>query len=124
VIGTDARRDGLQLRLSGRRTIRADRLVACTGPGLDVTAAPDPLLRALLAAGRASPDPLRLGLRATARGVVLDAAGIPDERLRVLGALRRGELWESTAVRELREQAATVARDLAVDAPAAVALAV
>jgi uncharacterized NAD(P)/FAD-binding protein YdhS len=129
VDGAEAHADGLYVRLAAPcRTLRADRVVTCTGPGADVTATTDPLLRGLLSAGHASPDELGLGLRATARGVLLDAAGRADERLRVLGPLRRGELWESTAVGELREQAATVAMDLrswlARDAPAPAAVAV
>ena len=107
-----ARPGGVELRLRDGRTVRGARAVACTGAGTDVTATPDPLLRALLADGVASADPLGLGLRATPSGALLDASGRSDGRVWVLGALRRGELWESTAVPELREQAAEVAGGL------------
>ena len=40
------------------------------------------------------------------------ADGIVDERLLAIGPLRRGVLWESTAIPELREQAAVVAQRL------------
>jgi uncharacterized NAD(P)/FAD-binding protein YdhS len=103
------RAHGVEVGLGGERTLIAARVIACTGAGTDVTAAPDPLLRRLLADGHASPDELRLGLRATPDGALVDAAGRSDERVWLLGPLRRGELWESTAVRELREQAETVA---------------
>jgi uncharacterized NAD(P)/FAD-binding protein YdhS len=129
VEGAEARPDGLHVRLAEpRRTLRAERVITCTGPGADVTGTPDPLLSGLLSAGHASADALGLGIRATPRGVLLDATGRADERLRVLGPLRRGELWESTAVGELRAQAASVAEDLrsslARDAPAPAAVAV
>lgn len=94
------------------RTLRVARLVLCTGPGLDVDRAPGRLLPPLLARGLVRPDPLAIGLEATPEGRVRDAGGTPQPWLRVLGALRRGELWESTTVGELRVQAAEVAADV------------
>jgi uncharacterized NAD(P)/FAD-binding protein YdhS len=103
---------GVAVCLGGGRTVIAARVITCTGAGTDVTATPDPLVRRLLADGHASADALGLGLRATPAGALLDAAGRSDERVWLLGPLRRGELWESTAVRELRDQAETVATGL------------
>lgn len=97
------------------RTLRVDRVVMCTGPGMDVRRTPSPLLRALLARGIASPDPVELGLRATPAGALLTDDGTPQPRLHVLGPLRRGELWETTAVPEIRGQAAAIARAIADD---------
>lgn len=94
----------------GVRTLRADRVVVCAGPGADVRRARVPLLDALLDRGLASPDPLGLGLRACDDGALVGADGRPRPWLRVLGPLRRGELWETTAVGELRVQAQRVAR--------------
>jgi len=107
-----ARRGGIELRLHDGRSLTAARVVTCTGAGMAIAATPDPLVRGLLADGHASADPLGLGLRATPDGALLDAAGRSDERIWLLGPLRRGELWESTAVQELRDQAAVVAGGL------------
>jgi len=66
------------------------------------------------------------GLRTAPDGALLDRRGRADDRLWTLGALRRGELWETTAVRELRDQAAIVAAGVCAslaqpaDAPVAV----
>ncbi|ADB50850.1 FAD/NAD(P)-binding protein [Conexibacter woesei] len=98
------------------RTLRVDRVVICTGPGTDVRGTPSRLPRALLARGVASVDPLALGLRATPGGALLSADDRPQPRLHVLGPLRRGELWETTAVPEIRTQAATIARAIAGEA--------
>ena len=80
-----------------------------TGPDGDVRRVADPLLDQLLATGTARPGPLGLGL-ATDDGRLLadreDAEGLP---VWTLGALRRGELWESTAIPEIRAQAAELA---------------
>jgi len=116
-----ARRRGIEVRLHDGRSLTAARVVTCTGAGMAVAATPDPLVRRLLADGHASADPLGLGLRATAAGALLDAAGRTDERLWLLGPLRRGELWESTAVRELRDQADDVAAGICASLAAPVA---
>ena len=87
------------------RTLTCQRVVVCTGAGMDIRRSGNPLLDALLADGLASADPLALGLRTTAEGALLDSRGDADERMLTLGALRRGELWETTAVEEIRGQA-------------------
>jgi uncharacterized NAD(P)/FAD-binding protein YdhS len=92
-----------------RRRLLCQKVVLCTGPGMEIRDSAGPLVAGLLAQGAASADLLGLGLRATAEGALLDAHGIADERLHVLGALRRGELWETTAVDEIRVQAERIA---------------
>lgn len=111
-------RDGVELQLrprGGGATLRlsASRVVNCTGPAADVTRRRDPLVQGLLAAGLARPEPLRLGLDVDARGALVDCAGIVSDRIFTLGLLRKGSLWETTAVPELRCQAADLAADLA-----------
>lgn len=87
------------------RTLRADRVVVCAGAGTDVAAAGVPLIDALLRRGVAAPDAHRLGLRAGEDGALIGADGAARPWLRLLGPLRRGELWETTAVGEIRVQA-------------------
>ena len=84
-------------------------LVNATGPDGDITRTGDPLLRGLLRRGLARPDPLRLGLDATPGGAVLDAAGRPSGTLFTLGPPLRGLWYETTAIPEIRTQAAALA---------------
>ena len=77
-----------------------DAIVNCTGPERDV-ARMGALPQALLARGLVARDPLGLGATAAA----------PD--VHVVGPWRAGELWETTAVPELRVQAARTAEDIA-----------
>jgi uncharacterized NAD(P)/FAD-binding protein YdhS len=123
VAGVQPDREGLDVTLRGgngsERAVRAARLVVCTGPAADIGEVRDPLLRGLIAAGHALPDPLRLGLRTAPTGALLDRLGRPSGVLWTLGALRRGDLWESTAVAEIRAQAAALAGELAAPLPAA-----
>ena len=92
--------------------VRAAAVVNCTGPLTDVTRLGDPLLDALIARGTIAPDPLRLGLATTTEGLVLDAEGDVVPHLFTVGPPRKGTLYESTAVPEIRTQAAALATHL------------
>jgi uncharacterized NAD(P)/FAD-binding protein YdhS len=91
----------------GLEGVEAAAVVNCTGPMCDVDSYP--LGRRLHERGLVQPDPLGLGVLVTDDGAALGASGLADPRLRVLGALRRGALYESTAIPEIRDQAAQIA---------------
>lgn len=93
---------------AGRQALVVNWVVNCTGPLASNTAASNPAIGSLLVDGWLRPDDLELGLE-TREGRAIDAAGqvVPD--LFVVGTLRKPDCWESTAVPELREQAAAVA---------------
>ncbi|GLW05970.1 hypothetical protein Misp01_11000 [Microtetraspora sp. NBRC 13810] len=97
-------------------------LVNATGPGSDIGR--DPFLARLIEAGDARPDRLRLGLDAGRGGAVLDAEGRSDGRVVTLGPLLRGTLYETTAIPEIRAQAAAIAPRLieTIAAPVSVSL--
>ncbi len=106
--------DGLAVTLRERasgatRTLRVASVINCTGPSGAVVGAGSPLLDALCAAGTAQPHPNGLGLHTANGGALIDARGREHETLFAIGPLRRGELWESTAVPEIREQASALA---------------
>ncbi|PPV08121.1 hypothetical protein XBLMG947_1040 [Xanthomonas bromi] len=89
-------------------------LVNATGVEMRVQAMRNPLLQHLLGQGVAVAGPHGIGVDTDADGGLIDADGRANRRLRVIGSLRIGSLWESLAVPELREQAAAIARDLLV----------
>lgn len=82
---------------------------SCTGPPFDIAATDDPLLRHLLDAGLATVGSHRLGLAVDGCGTLLDRSGRPVGGLTVLGALRKGTVFETTAIPELRMQASALA---------------
>jgi uncharacterized NAD(P)/FAD-binding protein YdhS len=88
---------------------RFDAAVNCIGPGDSPFGAGDPLYDRLLERGMAQPHPLGLGLDTADGGAVRNAAGEVQPWLSTLGWMRRGELWESIAIAELRDQAAEIA---------------
>jgi len=102
-------RGGRAVLRVGAEDLVADAVVNCTGPLTDLTRTTDPLLQALQRRGLAGPDPLRLGLASTPDGQVVGADGAVSG-LYAVGPPRKGTLWESTAIPEIRTQAAQVGR--------------
>ncbi|MEW9571690.1 FAD/NAD(P)-binding protein [Rhodanobacter sp. Si-c] len=100
-------------------TIEADRVLQATGLDTAVAYARDPLLAQLLDEGVATPDPLQLGIAAEPDGRLLDARGQPQPRFYGIGSLLRGNLWECTAMPEIRTAANRLARALAEPGDAA-----
>ncbi len=91
----------------GRHSERheSDVLIRATGLDTDIIKTPHALIAHLREAGLISADPLGLGLRTSANGEVLDPQGQALPGLYCLGPLQRGDLWEITAVPELRTAA-------------------
>jgi len=105
--------DGVTLTICRRGAVapeelRFDWIINCTGPGAGGRAGLPSVVTRLIEAGHLEADPLHLGVRTTADGVAL-VKGEPIEDLITVGTLRKPDLWESTAVPELRVQAAAAA---------------
>lgn len=98
--------------------LAADAVINCTGPNTDVSRSADPLLAALRGRDLIAPDALRLGIDCTPEGELLDPSGRVVEGLFAIGTPRKGVLWETTAIPEIRAQAAEVAHRLAAEAAA------
>ena len=118
VIGVMQDADRLRILLDAGDDVlqlRADWLINGTGPAADITATASPLLRDLFSSGLARPDPLRLGIDADAGGAVLDRAGRPAAAIFTLGPPLRGLWYETTAIPEIRDQAAALAQRITSD---------
>lgn len=84
-------------------------VVNCTGPGASNTAQANPAIGSLLVDGWLQPDELGLGVETLPSGAAVDRQGREVADLLVIGTLRKPALWETTAVPELRGQAAAAA---------------
>lgn len=98
---------------SGTQTLRVQRVINCTGPNTNLASVTDPLIRQLRTARLVRPDELGLGLDANESGLLIDADGQCCTNLFLVGPLRKGQLWENTAVPELRGEARAMAEQLA-----------
>jgi uncharacterized NAD(P)/FAD-binding protein YdhS len=97
---------------AGKR-LRVHRVINCTGSETDCRRIDDPLITSLFVQGFARPDPLFLGLEVDEHGALVDYMGIPSRSLFAIGPTRKGCLWETTAVPEIRQQAWALAGHLA-----------
>jgi uncharacterized NAD(P)/FAD-binding protein YdhS len=86
--------------------LEASAVIDCTGPQLDPSECEGPLLPGLIRDGICQRHPTGLGLSAGPGQQVADG-------LYGIGSLLTGELWETIAVPELREQAALIALSIA-----------
>ncbi|MBD9536020.1 FAD/NAD(P)-binding protein [Stenotrophomonas sp. STM01] len=84
-------------------------VVNATGVEMRAQAMRNPLLQQLLGSGLARPGPHGMGIDSAPDGSLIDADGVVEPRVQVLGSLRIGRLWESLAIPELRGQAAQAA---------------
>ena len=97
---------------SGISTGPCDYVVLCTGPSDDVRRSTG-LLGRLVASGVTTPGPLAIGVATDpVTGALRDCTGLPVANVHCIGTMRRGTLWETTAIPELRLQAIVLAEQL------------
>ena len=111
VLAVGAGPDGaLSVHLGDGRTVTGDAVVNATGPARVSSPCANPLLQRMLRSGRARADALGIGLATSPQGALINIEGTVSHRCFTLGPPRRGELFESTAIPEIRVQAAALAR--------------
>jgi uncharacterized NAD(P)/FAD-binding protein YdhS len=99
-------------RCGRERLLEIDRAINCTGIQENYKKSPRRLIRKLIEHGLAIPGDLGTGFRTDEFGALLDAHGRSSSALFTLGPPRRGELFETTAIPEIRVQAAALAQHL------------
>jgi len=101
----------LDKKLGAIMTLNVSRVINCTGPQTDITKLENTFLSRCMEKGMVMQDELKLGIRTNTRTYeVLDKKGERQNNLFTLGSNLKGELWESTAVSELRVQAEQLAK--------------
>jgi uncharacterized NAD(P)/FAD-binding protein YdhS len=104
-------RFAIELRSRGSSSLEqleVDRIINCTGPEGKLDRDTSPLFRTLFDAQLLARDSLGFGLRASPQGFVINDRGEVSSSLLTLGSLLKGSLWETTAVPEIRVQAAAI----------------
>jgi uncharacterized NAD(P)/FAD-binding protein YdhS len=109
VVGAVETETGVDVTLSDGSTLSVAAVVNCTGPCANPHLSTDPLIRSLMDQGLARGGPLGIGLDTAADGRLHDVDGVASRPIWTLGSLRRGTLWESVAIPEIRGQAAALA---------------
>jgi uncharacterized NAD(P)/FAD-binding protein YdhS len=110
-------KDGVDISYRDRKTgkdesLRVDRVINCTGPETDWRRLDNPLLASLQEQHLARPDSLFLGLDVSDDGALIDTDGKPSDFLYTIGPSRKGSLWETTAVPEIRKEVLDLVKHL------------
>jgi hydroxyacylglutathione hydrolase len=111
----DASPEGAHITLrtyDGSESFHVDRVINCTGPNMDYRRVPSTLLQNLFRRGLVTSGPLNTGFHCSQDGAVIDAAGHASEFIFNLGPGRLGDLFESIAVPEIRQQSVELAATL------------
>ena len=103
-----------------QRELRPDAVINCTGPGRSWETPGNPVIVDLVRRGVAVPDHHAIGLTTTPDGRLIGRDGLATDSLLVMGPPRRGTLFETTAVPELRSQALHIADQIALSDASAV----
>ncbi len=98
-----------QRQTQTNRVLQVSRVVNCTGVQADYRRSPQSLIANLRTQGLIRPNDIGLGLDTAADGAVFDAQGNRSTLLYTLGTPCKGNLLETIAVPELREQAQALA---------------
>jgi uncharacterized NAD(P)/FAD-binding protein YdhS len=85
--------------------LTVNRVINCTGSECDYRQFQHPLIVNLRDRGLMSPDPLNLGLDVASNGALIGEKGVVSSWLYTLGSPRKGCLWETTAIPEIRQHA-------------------
>ena len=97
----------------GSATFYADRVINCTGPSMNYRRVASTLLGNMFKRGLVTPGPLGTGFHCSRDGAVIASGGHASEIIFNLGPGRLGDLLESIAVPEIRQQAVELASTLA-----------
>jgi uncharacterized NAD(P)/FAD-binding protein YdhS len=92
--------------------LKIGRVINCTGIHEDYNDSPRPLIRHLINNSLATANDLGTGFATDSNGALVNPQGSVSRQLFTLGPPRRGDLFETTAVPEIRSQAESLARYL------------
>jgi hydroxyacylglutathione hydrolase len=108
----DASPAGAHITLRDSESFHADRVINCTGPSMNYRRVASTLLQNLFKRGLVTSGPLGAGFHCSQDGAVIDADGRASEIIFNLGPGRLGDLLESIAIPEIRQQAVELASTL------------
>ena len=108
----DASPAGAHITLRDSESFHADRVINCTGPSMNYRRVASTLLQNLFKRGLVTSGPLGAGFHCSQDGAVIDADGRASAIMFNLGPGRLGDLLESIAIPEIRQQAVELASTL------------
>lgn len=95
-------------------TLTVRRILNCTGSNCDYRRFQHSLITSLHEQHLIRASALGIGIDTASNGALIQADGSASTVLYTIGTPRKGNLWETTAVPELREQAKALAQDILI----------
>lgn len=94
--------------------LKFSRIINCTGPNTDISQQNDnDFLKNCLISGIIKQDDLKLGICANTKTYqVINSENKTFDNIFTIGSLLKGELWESTAVNEIRNQSVVITKKI------------
>ena len=93
---------------SGLNSQVFQKVINCTGPESNYRKVRFPIIVDLIARGKVKIDELGLGIKCTPEGSIINDQGEVEQGIWCIGPMRKAVLWETTALRELREQSSAL----------------
>lgn len=112
ILDASATDQGIEVvyRSEGQQTRQIfHKVINCTGPESNYRKVRFPIIGDLIGRGKVKTDELGLGIQCTPEGKIINEQGDIEQGLWCIGPMRKSVLWETTALRELRGQAAELA---------------
>ncbi|MEH2056605.1 MAG: FAD/NAD(P)-binding protein [Nostoc sp.] len=106
-----------QRKTQTNHILHVRRVVNCTGVAADYRRSPHPLITNLRSQGLIRPNAIGLGLDTDTHGALYTADGNVSTLFYTMGTPRKGDLWETIAVPELRGQAQELSKALLQSLP-------
>jgi uncharacterized NAD(P)/FAD-binding protein YdhS len=108
IISVTGDKEGIETLFSTseeERKMTFHKIINCTGPESNYRKLRFPIIVDLMERGKVVPDPLGLGIICSEDGNIINKKGEKEDGLWCIGPMRKAVLWETTALREIREQA-------------------
>jgi uncharacterized NAD(P)/FAD-binding protein YdhS len=115
IVKANSGKDGIEVKFKSEKNIHEEvfqKVINCTGPESNYRKVRFPIIASLMDQGKVVNDELGLGISCTMDGNLVNSSGQIEKGLWCIGPMRKAVLWETTALREIREQAAALAVSL------------
>lgn len=94
------------------RVLTCHHIINCMGFDFDIEKHPDSLIANLIHKGLLTKDELGMGIHISEKQNIIDDEGNTHKNIYAMGSLLRGTLFETTALREIREQANQLSKSI------------
>lgn len=104
--------NGIEILYRSERRLNSQvfqKVINCTGPESNYRKVRFPIIVDLIARGKVKIDELGLGIKCTPEGRIINDQGEVEQGIWCIGPMRKAVLWETTALRELRDQSSALA---------------